>query len=194
MRENVAMPDIDDTLLRALGNRERTDRLEQQARPSAVLVPLFKRDDAWHVLLTRRTEHLATHKGQIAFPGGKVDPADRDPIETALREAEEEIGLARRDVRVLGLLDDLITLSQWRITPVVGVIPHPYAFAPSQQELSEIFDVPLAFLTDPANLTVTTRDSVLPGPPIEVYHFYYRHYDIWGATARILRQLIAIIA
>jgi 8-oxo-dGTP pyrophosphatase MutT (NUDIX family) len=187
------MPDIDDALQHALTDRARGDHFEQQARPAAVLVPLFERDGEWHVLLTRRTETVATHKGQVAFPGGKVDPDDRDRVETALREAEEEIGLKRGDVRVLGLLDDLITVTQWRITPVVGVIPHPYRFTPSHAELSEIFDVPLQFLADPANLTITTREPAVPGPPIEVFHFYFGKYDIWGATARILRQLIALL-
>ena len=111
-----------------------------------------------------------------------------------LREAEEEIGLKRADVRVIGLLDELITVSQWRITPVVGVIPHPYAFVPSIFELSAIFDVPLAWLADPANLTIAHRESSMPGPKLEVYHFFYGDYDIWGATARILRNLLEVMA
>jgi 8-oxo-dGTP pyrophosphatase MutT (NUDIX family) len=156
-------------------------------------VPLFERDNVWHVLLTRRTENVGTHKGQIAFPGGKVDPTDIDATDTALREADEEIGLKRSDVRVLGLLDELYTVSQWRITPVVGVIPHSYAFVPSTDELSEIFDVPLDWLRDPNNLVAKQRQTELPGPPLEVFHFYYGAYDIWGATARILKNLIEVI-
>ncbi len=188
------MSDLIAHLRAQLASREPGAELEWHARPAAVLVPLFQRAGTWHVLLTRRTESVATHKGQVAFPGGKVDATDSDRIDTALREAEEEIGLARADVRVLGVLPDLITVTQWRITPVVGVIPHPYPFVPSTGELSEIFDVPLAWLADPANLTITTREPAVPGPPIEVFHFYYQHYDIWGATARILRSLLASCA
>lgn len=188
------MPSLDQSLHRKLNARTATTRLEWDARPAAVLVPLFERDGAWHVLLTQRTHEVPSHKGQVAFPGGKADPEDHDRIDTALREAEEEIGLKRADVRVIGQLDELITVSQWRITPVVGVIPHPYVFVPSTRELSAIFDVPLAWLADPANLTVTQREVMTPGARIDVYHFYYGPYDIWGATARILRNLLEVLA
>jgi 8-oxo-dGTP pyrophosphatase MutT (NUDIX family) len=190
----MLMADFIEHLREQLSNTEATPQLEWHARPAAVLVPLFERDGAWHVLLTRRTEHVATHKGQVAFPGGKVDASDTDRIDTALREAEEEIGLKRADVRVIGTLPDLITVTQWRITPVVAIIPHPYGFVPSTNELSEIFDVPLAWLADPANLRISTREPAVPGPPIEVFHFDYGRYDIWGATARILRTLLGRIS
>ena len=184
---------LDQHLAEALARRQPAARLEWDARPAAVLVPLFRRDDAWHVLLTQRTQDVPSHKGQVAFPGGKVEPDDRDRTHTALREAEEEIGLAQAHVHVLGQLDELITVSRWRITPVVGVFEHPYTFTPSQRELAAIFDVPLAWLADPANLVVTQRPPLLPGPPVEVYHFLYGAYDIWGATARILRNLLEMI-
>ena len=184
---------LDQHLAQALAGRQTAARLEWDARPAAVLVPLFQRDGEWHVLLTQRTQDVPSHKGQVAFPGGKVEPQDRDRIETALRETEEEIGLARAHVRVLGALDELITVSRWRITPVVGVFEHPHTFTPSPRELAAIFDVPLAWLADPANLTVSERDPLLPGPPVQVFHFFYGPYDIWGATARILRNLIEVI-
>jgi 8-oxo-dGTP pyrophosphatase MutT (NUDIX family) len=184
---------LDERLARRLQNRPPAARLEWEARPAAVLVPLFRRDDEWHVLLTQRTHDVPSHKGQVAFPGGKVEPEDLDRTETALREAEEEIGLARAHVRVLGQLDELITVSRWRITPVVGIFEHPYTFTPSQRELAAIFDVPLPWLADPANLVVAHREPLLPGPPVEVYHFHYGPYDIWGATARILRNLLEFL-
>lgn len=187
------MTPLDQHLTAALAHRQPVARLEWDARPAAVLVPLFQRDGEWHVLLTQRTHDVPSHKGQVAFPGGKVEPADRDRIETALREAEEEIGLDRAHVRVLGQLDELITVSHWRITPVVGVFAHPYDFTPSTRELAAIFDVPLAWLADPSHLTVSVRDPLLPGPPVEVFHFQYGPYDIWGATARILRNLLEVM-
>jgi 8-oxo-dGTP pyrophosphatase MutT (NUDIX family) len=187
------MRDLARHLSAALAAQQTTTHMEWIARPSAVLIPLFERDGEWHVVLTQRTNTVSSHKGQVAFPGGRVDPEDRDAIDTALREAEEEIGLRRADVRVLGVLDDLLTVSQWRITPVVGQIPAGYAFVPSTNELSNIFDVPLAFFADPANLRIEQRTDALQGPPIEVYHFDYGAYDIWGATARILRNLMRVI-
>lgn len=187
------MTHLDQRLAQALTQRPPAARLEWDARPAAVLVPLFRRAGEWHVLLTQRTHDVPSHKGQVAFPGGKVEPEDRDRTATALREAEEEIGLAQAHVRVLGQLDELITASNWRITPVVGVFEYPYAFTPSIRELDAIFDVPLAWLADPANLVVRQREPLLPGPPITVYHFHYGPYDIWGATARILRNLLEIL-
>ena len=187
------MSTFETSLQSRLAGRPHSTRIEWHARPAAVLVPLFQRDAAWHVLLTQRTHQVASHKGQVAFPGGKVDPQDNDRTDTALREAEEEIGLQRADVRVLGQLDELLTVTQWSITPVVGIIPHPYAFVPSIAELSLIFDVPLAWLANPANLTVTTRAPIVPGPQIKVYHYFYGPYDIWGATARILRNLLEVL-
>ncbi|MCX6018478.1 MAG: CoA pyrophosphatase [Chloroflexi bacterium] len=187
------MHELDQQLAHKLGRRSPTAQTEWEAQPAAVLVPLFRRNNAWHVLLTQRTHDVPSHKGQVAFPGGKVEAEDHDRIETALREAEEEIGLLRSDVRILGTLDELITSSRWRITPVVGVFEHPYSFTPSLRELSVIFDVPLTWLANPAHLTVATRDPLLPGPPIEVFHFQYEQFDIWGATARILRNLLAVI-
>jgi 8-oxo-dGTP pyrophosphatase MutT (NUDIX family) len=187
------MTDFSTQLQHALQTRSNTTRMEWQARPAAVLVPLFANAGNWHVVLTQRTEHVSSHKGQVAFPGGKVDDEDTDRVATALREAHEEIGLNPADVRVLGQLDDLLTISQWRITPVVGIIPYPYTFVPSPRELSTIFTVPLTWFADPAHVRVEIRDPGLPGPPIEVYHYAYGDYDIWGATARILRNLMEIL-
>lgn len=164
---------------------------EWEARPAAVLVPLYREAGAWHVLYTRRTDHLPSHKGQVAFPGGRVEAADRDRVDTALREAEEELGLRRADVRVLGQLNELLTVTQYRVTPVVGVIPWPYPLTPSADEINAVFGVPLRWLADPNHVHTRLREPIVPGaPPVAVYHFFYNGFDIWGATARMTLNLL----
>jgi 8-oxo-dGTP pyrophosphatase MutT (NUDIX family) len=166
---------------------------EWEARPAAVLIPLFHDAGQWHVLLTERTHLVEDHKGQVAFPGGRVDAEDADRVATALREAEEEVGLKREHVTVLGQIDELLTVSQYRITPVVGVFPWPYAFTLQKTELSEVFTVPLRWLAEPANREVRQRQPLIPGRPIEVYYFHYAGHTIWGVTARIILNLLEII-
>jgi 8-oxo-dGTP pyrophosphatase MutT (NUDIX family) len=144
-------------------------------------------------VLTQRTETVESHKGQVAFPGGRVDHADATRMDTALREAEEEIGLRAGDVTVLGQLDELLTVTQYRITPIVGVFDWPYEFTLSTAELSAVFSVPLRWLADPANLTVQYREPVVPGPKVPVYYFHFGDFVIWGATARILLNLLDIV-
>lgn len=176
-----------------LHNRTPITRAEWEARPAAVLVPLYRDGGEWHVLLTQRTEAVETHKGQVAFPGGRAEPDDATRLETALREAEEEIGLKRGDVAVLGQLDELLTVTQYRVTPVVGVFPWPYEFVLSTTELSSVFGVPLRWLADPAHLVTQHREPMAPGPKVPVYYFYYGDYVIWGATARMLLNLLDIV-
>jgi 8-oxo-dGTP pyrophosphatase MutT (NUDIX family) len=158
-----------------------------------VLVPLYLDGGTWHALFTQRTHLVETHKGQVSFPGGRVDPEDQDRIATALREAEEEIGLRREDVTVLGQLDELMTVTQYRITPIVGVFPWPYDFVLSPAELSAVFGVPLAWLADPTNLEIQYREPMAPGPKVPVYYLHYGDYTIWGATARILINLLDVL-
>jgi 8-oxo-dGTP pyrophosphatase MutT (NUDIX family) len=165
---------------------------EWEARPAAVLIPLFFDAGQWHVLLTERTDLVEDHKGQVAFPGGRVDAQDADRVATALREAEEEVGLKREHVTVLGQIDELLTVTQYRITPVVGVFPWPYAFTLQKTELSEVFSVPLRWLAEPANLEVRQRHPLIPGRPIDVYYFHYAGHTIWGVTARIILNLVNI--
>jgi 8-oxo-dGTP pyrophosphatase MutT (NUDIX family) len=187
------MRDLPAFLHQTLAARPSVTRAEWEARPAAVLVPLYQHAGQWHVLFTLRTEHVETHKGQVSFPGGRVDPDDHSRVETALREAAEEIGLAREDVTVLGQLDELLTVTQYHITPIVGVFPWPYGFVLSEHELSAVFGVPLVWLADPANLEIQYREPLVPGPKVPVYYLRYHDYTIWGATARILLNLLDVL-
>jgi 8-oxo-dGTP pyrophosphatase MutT (NUDIX family) len=156
---------------------------------AAVLVPLVRHPQGLAVLLTRRTEHLSNHGGQVSFPGGRAEQFDSSPIETALRESAEEIGLHRRHVEIIGVLPDLITGTGYRITPVIGLLTPPFELVADPSEVAEIFEVPLAFLMDGVN---HQRKSVLMPDRAERRHFYAMPYQdnyIWGATAAILRNL-----
>ncbi|WP_051229098.1 CoA pyrophosphatase [Paludibacterium yongneupense] len=159
-------------------------------RPAAVLVPLvWHADEPPTVLLTRRSDTLPTHAGQVSFPGGKVDAGDRDAVDTALREAEEEIGLARERVTVVGVLPPYVTITHFVVTPVVALLSAPLQLRPEPGEVAGIIEVPLARALDPANYTRHDyeRDDVrgqylaLAGTPV------------WGATAAMLRLLAATL-
>ena len=168
---------------------------ERVPRPAAVLVPLVTRGDRLDVLLTRRTAHLHDHAGQISFPGGRVDPAARDAIHTALREADEEIGLPADTVEVLGALPEYVTATGYAVTPVVGLIAQPFSLRLDTFEVAEAFEVPLPFLMDPANHE--RRRIVFDGAPRSFYAMPWtqaqRRYFIWGATAAMLRNLYHLL-
>ena len=160
-------------------------------RPAAVLVPVVRRDDALTVLFTRRTPHLQDHAGQISFPGGRAEPDDASLEATALREAQEEIGLAAAQVELLGRLPEYITVTGYRVTPVVGLASPPLDLRPDPFEVAEIFEVPLAFLLDPAN---HVRNTVMQeGKRRRYYAMPYREYYIWGATAGMLMNLYGFL-
>jgi len=155
--------------------------------PASVLVPLVLREGGLTVLLTQRTAHLTDHAGQISFPGGRAEEYDASAVATALREAEEEIGLAHAHVEVLGCLPDYYTGTGYRVTPVVGLVQPPFELAADPNEVAEIFEVPLAFLMDGAN---HQRLSVqLEGGRRTFYAMPYERFFIWGATAGMLRNL-----
>jgi 8-oxo-dGTP pyrophosphatase MutT (NUDIX family) len=159
-------------------------------RPAAVLVPLVVRGDAVSVLLTQRTAHLYDHAGQISFPGGRVEPRDADSIATALRESEEEIGLESALVDVIGALPEYTTATGYRVTPVIGLIERPFTLALDAFEVSEAFEVPLAFLMNPAHHE--RRIANFGGVSRAFYAMPFestRRYFIWGATAAMLRNL-----
>ena len=158
-------------------------------RRAAVLVPLVARPEGLTVLLTLRTDHLSSHAGQIAFPGGRAEELDSSPIETALRESEEEIGLHRRHVSIVGVLPDYITGSAYRVAPVVALVHPPFEMVADPNEVAEIFEVPLAFLMN--GMHHQRLSFELPGAEGR-RHFYampYERFFIWGATAGMLRNL-----
>ena len=165
-------------------------RSPEEIRSAAVLVPVVERDDQLTVLFTRRTAHLHDHAGQISFPGGRAE-ARESPLDTALRETEEEIGLARHHVEPLGELSEYVTVTGYRVTPVVGLVRPPFELAPDDFEVAEIFEVPLAFLLDPAN---HQRNSVVyEGLQRHYYAMPYGPYYIWGATAGMLMNFYRFI-
>lgn len=158
---------------------------------AAVLVPIVQREPELTVLLTKRTDHLHDHAGQVSFPGGRVDPGDRDAVDAALRETEEEIGLPRRHVRLAGRLDTYVTRTGFEVTPLVGLVSPPFALKPDSFEVAEVFEVPLAFLLDPANRE--TQSRVFQGRERFFYNFRYGGYQIWGATAGMLVNLAEVL-
>jgi len=160
--------------------------------PAAVLVPLVEHDDGMTVLLTRRTDHLAHHPGQISFPGGRFEAADHgDPAAAALRETEEEIGLPRDRVTILGRLDDYVTGTGFVITPIVGVIVPPVVPSADPFEVAEVFEVPLHFILDPENHQLHRR--IVEGRHRPFWAMTWEQRVIWGATAGILVNLSDVL-
>jgi 8-oxo-dGTP pyrophosphatase MutT (NUDIX family) len=156
--------------------------------PAAVLVPLVDRADGMTVLLTRRTAHLDHHAGQISFPGGRIEASDADPVAAALRETQEEIGLDLSHVEVLGRIDGYVTITNFTVVPVVAIVHPPFELKPDPFEVDAVFEVPLAFILDPANHQRHFRE----GPDGKRRYFYalpYGDYYIWGATAAMLVNL-----
>lgn len=152
--------------------------------PAAVLVPLVSRPDGLQVLLTQRAAHLNDHAGQVSFPGGRVEPGDASREMTALREAEEEIGLARQRVELLGRLPEYHTITGFSVTPVVGYVEPPFDLRLDDFEVAEVFEVPLAFLLDPANHQRHTY--LYQGRSRSYWAVPYQGRFIWGATAAML--------
>lgn len=163
----------------------------RKLRPAAVLVPVFERHGALHVVLTKRASHLKHHPGQVAFPGGKAEDIDADLSQTALREAEEEIGLDRHAVQIAGSLDVHETVTSFELTPYVG-FTEDFTPTPQPEEVDEVFDVPLDFLMDPANMSIQGRHW--RGQVRRYYTIPYGPYYIWGASARILHGLAERVA
>jgi 8-oxo-dGTP pyrophosphatase MutT (NUDIX family) len=161
-------------------------------RESAVLVPLLVREGTPHVLFTKRPATLRHHAGQYSFPGGARDAEDPTPLHTALRETREELGIDVSGVRVLGALDEVPTLTEFRIQPFVGVIPQGLEYKPNPDEVEFILEVPLRALMDPA-IRRTERHQAR-GRTYDVDFYTYGPHVIWGATGRILRDLLRLAA
>ena len=160
-------------------------------RPAAVLVPLIDYPAGMAVLLTQRTQHLSAHAGQISFPGGRIEAADPDAVAAALRETEEEVGLRRDRVRVIGRLDTYVTGTGFEITPIVGIVEPPVALAIDPFEVAEAFEVPLAFIVDPRNHQRIERE--VGGRSRCYFVLPFEGRNIWGATAGILVNLAEVL-
>lgn len=158
---------------------------------AAVLVPIVAHEHELSLLLTRRSDHLHDHAGQISFPGGRFDPGDADAWAAALREAEEETGLSRERVRRAGGLDTYVTRTGYEITPCVGLVRPPLTLRPDDFEVAEVFEVPLAFFLEPANRVVHSR--VYQGKERHFFAFPYGDHYIWGATAGMLVNLAEVL-
>ncbi len=178
-------------LKRALAERivERVDGADLTA--AAVMVLLYPKDGEYCILLNKRSDRVEHHKGEISFPGGAQDPEDRDSLETALRETEEEMGIKRDDITVLGEMDEVATRSQFRVQVFAGTIEYPYTFTPSEIEIAEVLEFPIPALVDPANRRVETRWE--DGQPVTSYSYVHEEHVVFGATARILQSCIELL-
>ena len=172
-------------------------KLTREPSPASVLVPLVQRDDGLHVLLTLRSEQLRDHAGQVSFPGGRAEPFDQDAADTALRETEEEVGLARAHIEVIGRMPTYTTVTSYIVTPVLAIVQPPFTLSLDRTEVDEAFEVPLRFLMTPGHHQrhVFTFDggarqflSMPWTPPGST-----REYFIWGATAAMLRNLYGLL-
>ncbi len=160
--------------------------------PASVLVPIVQREDGPTVLLTERTAHLNDHAGQVSFPGGSAEPEDADVAATALRETEEEIGLSRAHVEVIGRLPDYPTITGFNVAPIVALVHPPFDLRPDSFEVAEVFEVPLAFIVDPAHHE--RRAIAFDGLRRSFVAMPYGPHFIWCATAAMLRNLYLLLA
>ena len=156
------------------------------ARRAGVLVPLFVREGMLWIVFTRRTDTVEHHRGQISFPGGTEEPDDDGLDQTAIRETGEELGVRAEDVRLLGALSPIVTVTDFYVAPFVGAIPQPYVFSPAESEIAEVIEAPIAALSDPA----IRETKFLPGRDEPVLFYRHGNHVIWGATARILAELL----
>lgn len=183
------MDELVDLVRRRLSERSRRIIDDPRVRRAAVLLPLYEDRGESYVLFTRRTDTVEHHKGQISLPGGSEDASDAGPLETALRETEEELGIAPAQVEILGVLDDVYTvISGFVITPFVGVIPHPTPLRVNPHEIVEVLPVPLSTFRDPSSLRVEERER--EGERVQVYFYYHGRHEIWGATGRIMKEFV----
>ncbi len=160
--------------------------------PAAVLVALYAKDGDYCVLLNKRSEEVEHHKGEISFPGGAKDPEDKNFLDTALRETEEEMGINRNDVTILGELDEVVTRSNFHVKVFVGSIVYPYSFKPSAVEIAEVLEVPIKSLNDPSTWRIETRME--DGLPVSTRSYAYKEHLVFGVTARILQQFLEVLA
>ncbi|MBT3362198.1 MAG: CoA pyrophosphatase [Chloroflexi bacterium] len=175
-----------------LANYKKQFIKDARLKSAGVLIPMFEKDDVCHILFTKRTDKVQYHKGEISFPGGGLEDQDGGDIRrTTLREVCEEIGVAAKDIEILGELDDLITTSNYIVTPLVGEIPYPYNFKLSSFEVENVIEVPVkALLKDHSD---TEGKIDFNGELMDSYIYEYNGNTIWGATARILHHFLNLI-
>lgn len=161
-----------------------------EERDAAVLVPVIERDGEFHLLFTKRADHLGEHPGQMSFPGGGREPSDADLQATALREANEEIGIDPAEVEFVGQLDDIRTITRYAVSPFVARVPDR-TYVPDEREVAEITILPVAALLDHSNYESERREHHEYGESI-VHFFHVNDYTVWGATARILVQFLEL--
>lgn len=187
-----SLPAFQEKLIEVFSTRPKNILSSEGLITAAVLVPLFEKNGFPHVLLTKRSDHVEHHRGEISFPGGKVDPSDRDAEHCALRETSEEVGIKIEDVTVLGELDDFYTVAtKFLVSPFVGVIPYPYEFRTSEREIAGLLAVPLEVFFDPERRSEDVW--IVRGEPIEVISYKWNGHNIWGATARILKHMVELV-
>ncbi|MDF1719844.1 MAG: CoA pyrophosphatase [Minwuia sp.] len=168
---------------------ETRPKADARLKPAAVLVPIIDRPEGPTVLLTRRTAHLSSHAGQISFPGGRAEPEDASPEITALRETEEEVGIDRDIIDIVGRLDTYRTVTNYAVTPVVGIVRPQFACSPDAYEVAEVFEAPLSFLLDSRNHV--RHSGWFNGTSRRWWAMPWGEYYIWGATAGMLMNLHA---
>ena len=161
----------------------------QVQHKASVLILILKKEEL-SLLLTRRSKKLRSHSGQVAFPGGKQDPKDANPLETALRETQEEVGLVKTQVQILGQIDQILSIHNYLVTPYVGQIPADFHPTPNYAEIESVFSVPISFFMQAENHTAKERSQHFR--PYLCHHFFYQDYDIWGLTALLILRLLEI--
>ena len=175
-----------------LAKRQPAAEASDGATPAGVLVPLQYHDGRWHVILNVRSDTVGEHRGEISFPGGHLEAIDADMVACALRETREEMGVRPEDVDVLGPLDAMLTRTNYIVWPTVGIIPHPYPFAPDAREVAAIVEVPVSDLLDPANIRHEARLQP-DGSVSKRVSFVAGEHLIFGVTAWILAQLLDVL-
>jgi 8-oxo-dGTP pyrophosphatase MutT (NUDIX family) len=181
-----------EALRSALAERMPAVEVAEGAVPAGVLVPLQYHDGEWHVILNVRSDKVGQHKGEIAFPGGRLEPDDPDMTACALRETWEEMGINPQDVDVLGPLNALLTRTNFLVWPTLGVVPHPYAFRPDPGEVAKVIEVPLPSLMDESSVRHEARLS-LDGTLLRRTAYSHGNHLVFGATAWILSDLLDLV-
>ena len=182
-----------DEISRRLADYQPREVEQGRLSRAAVLIPLHNRQGDWHVVLTKRSERVEHHKGEISFPGGSMDSGDPDPEFTALRESDEEIGLRREHVKIIGRVDDIVTVSRFHVSAFVGAIDaevSPYAWQPQCAEVQEVLEIPLTHLLDVSNRVEVPRQR--DGRLTLVEGFRFEAHIVWGSTARMLNNFLDV--